>query len=201
MRDLIVKKFREACEKPSDINEHLQVLNELAAECEHVTEMGVRDVVSTWAFLAAQPKKLVCYDICKSENIEVALSAAKAVGVDMEFMEADVLKIEIEPTELLFIDTLHTYTQLKQELELHAKKVSKYIAFHDVVTYGHSPEPSQFNTHKGIVKQHEKILANYVENDLGIMPAIEEFIDENDWKVKKFYTNNNGLLIIEKING
>ena len=201
MKTEIIKKFREACEKPSDINEHLQVLNQLAAECEHITEMGVRDVVSTWAFLAASPKKLVCYDIVKTDNIDIALKSALDSSINMEFIEADVLKVEIEPTDLLFIDTLHTYSQLKKELALHGNKVNKYIVFHDAVTYGHKPEPSQFNTHAGIVKQHERILANYVENDGGIMPAIEEFIDENDWKVKQFYTNNNGLLIIEKING
>jgi len=199
--DLIEKYYQEKCVKQSDINEHLPVLRALAEECDHVTEMGVRDVVSTWAFISAQPKVLRSYDIVKSDNIEKALELAPQIGVDMKFTEADVLKIEIKPTELLFIDTLHTYSQLKKELELHASKVSKYIVFHDVVTYGHIPEPSQFNTHNGIVKQHDKILANYVENDLGIMPAIEEFIDENDWKVKKFYTNNNGLLIIERING
>jgi len=199
--DLIEKNYQEMCAKQSDINEHLPVLRALAEECDHVTEMGVRDVVSTWAFLSASPKVLRSYDIVESENIKLPLQLAPQIGVDMKFKEADVLKIEIEPTELLFIDTLHTYTQLKKELELHASKVSKYIVFHDVVTYGHTPEPSQFNTHKGIIKQHDKILANYVENDLGIMPAIEEFIDENDWKVKQFYTNNNGLLIIERING
>ena len=33
------------------------------------------------------------------------------------FEEKDVLQLDIEPTELLFIDTLHTYNQLIKELE------------------------------------------------------------------------------------
>lgn len=193
---MIQEKFLQACSKQSDINEHLPTLLRYGKECNHITEMGVRDVVSTWAWLMAQPDKLVCYDIVKSDAINLAIEHSDIIN----FIEADVLKIEIEETDLLFIDTLHTYTQLKQELALHASKVREYIVFHDVVTYGYKPEPSQFNTHKGVVKQHEKILANYVDGDKGIMPAIEEFLDENpEWRVKEMFTNNNGLLIIQRV--
>lgn len=181
----------------SDINEHLPTLKELSDECKHVTEMGVRDVVSTWAILFglsfSPGSKLRCYDIHKSENIESALYAAKERSIDMYFTEADVLKVEIEETEMLFIDTLHTYTQLKKELELHAKKVSKYLVFHDVITYGHSPEPASWQT--------PEIMKNYIQNDRGIMPAIDEFLASEEgskWAVKKLYKNNNGLLVLQK---
>ena len=56
-------KLDELAGKKSDINEHLLAINELASGCEHITEFGVRNVVSTWALLAARPKRLVCYDI------------------------------------------------------------------------------------------------------------------------------------------
>ena len=48
---------------PSDINEHIPTLIDYASECEHITEMGVRAITSTWAFLGAAPKKLISYDI------------------------------------------------------------------------------------------------------------------------------------------
>lgn len=193
MTQTIINRFRELCQKPSDINEHLQTLNKYAAECKHITEMGVRNVVSTWAFLAANPKRLICYDIHKSSGVYAAIQAAKEAEINMEFYEKDVLKVEIEPTELLFIDTLHTYTQLKKELEYHSAKVSKYIIFHDVVTYGYLPEPSTW--------QSPQIMENYVANDKGIIPAIQEFLNTNtNWKPKELFENNNGLLIIEKIN-
>lgn len=187
----IYANFKKLAHTPSDINEHMEALNRYASECEHITEMGVRNVVSTWAFLMAQPKKLVCYDIHKQKEVDHALWAAKESGIKMEFHEKDVLKVEIEETDLLFIDTLHTYSQIKKELALHGNKSRKYIIFHDVVTYGHKPEPASWQT--------PEIMKNYVQNDKGIMPAIEEFIDENDWKVKEFFTNNNGLLIIERM--
>jgi hypothetical protein len=47
------------------------------------------------------------------------------------YLGNNVLEVEIEETELLFIDTYHYYAQLKKELKLHAGKISRYIAFHD----------------------------------------------------------------------
>lgn len=186
---MIEEKYQHFCKTPSDINEHLPTLYKYALECNHITEMGVRDVVSTWAFLMAKPKKLKCYDIHKSQNIDEAIIASDGV---MEFTESDVLTIEIEPTELLFIDTLHTYTQLKKELALHAKNVSKYIILHDTVTYGQVPEPASWQT--------LEIMKNYVQNDRGIKPAISDFLEWNlEWAYHEHFDNNNGLLIIKKI--
>ena len=89
----------------SDINEHLDTLAKYASECGHITEMGVRSVVSTWAFLISKPKRLVSIDI-NPAPIEKALELAKSIGVDMDFIIADTVdpNFEIEETDLLFID-------------------------------------------------------------------------------------------------
>ncbi len=187
----VLDKYNGFCKQPSDINEHLPVLAKLAVECDHVTEMGVRAVVSTWALILGNPEVLRCYDIHKNRNIEEAIVEALAASIDMKFIEADVLKVEIEETDMLFIDTLHQYSQLKKELALHAKKVKKYLAFHDVETYGVNGEPAEWQT--------PEIMKNYVKGDKGIMYAITEFMSENkEWKVKAHYKNNNGLLVLEK---
>jgi len=55
--------FEERCRRPSDINEHLVTLRDLAANCAHVTEFGVRKGVSTFALLHGQPNRLISYDI------------------------------------------------------------------------------------------------------------------------------------------
>ena len=100
--------------------------------------------------------------------------------------------MEIEPTDLLFIDTLHTYTQLSQELKLHASKVKKYIILHDTTTYGFKPEPSDWQT--------ENIMENYVYNDKGLWPAVTEFLDSNrSWIVLEKRENNNGLTVLKRI--
>jgi hypothetical protein len=188
----IKEKFSHYRTIPSDINQHMETLAKYGRKCPHITEMGVRDVVSTWAWLLARPLVLRCYDIHRSGKIDEALTEAKKEFIDMTFTEADVLKIEIEPTNLLFIDTLHIYSQLKKELELHASKVTGYIIFHDTHTYWNTPEPASWQT--------EAIMENYKENDQGIGRAIIEFMSDNpQWKVEYRTDNNNGLMVISNV--
>jgi len=158
---------------------YMDELYELAKECNHITEMGVNEVNSTWAFLKARPKKLVCIDITfsyayqrvKFEDhiwLESLKSLAKKENVELVLIEDDTSKIEIEETDLLFIDTNHTYDHLKKELTLHGNKVRKYIAFHDTVLFGE------------------------------LNKAIKEFLEaNNNWSVYKNIKSNPGLLIIK----
>lgn len=185
---MINENFIKAKKTPSDINEHIDTLYNLALECEHITEMGVRNVVSTWAFMLRNPKKLVGIDLHTNDNVLIA----KEAYPKWEFIQADSTKIEINPTEMLFIDTLHIYTQLKKELNIHAKNVSKYIVLHDTNTYGFVDEPTDWQT--------PEIMENYlVENKKGLQPAIIEFLNENkEWYLYKEYTNNNGLTILKR---
>ena len=182
-KHMIEKEFAAAATTPSDIHEHVPVLYELAKECDHITEMGVRFGVSTRAFLRANAK-LISYDIVTDQDVVRLVDEAKKAGKDATFIEADVLNIDIEETDLLFIDTWHTYGQLKEELKRHSHKARKYIAFHDTNTYGLKNE--------GTDPLHP--------NKQGLLPAIIEFIIENkEWRFKEFRTNNNGLTILERI--
>lgn len=88
---------------------------------------------------------------------------------DWEFIVGDSLEIEVPECDLLFIDTHHVYAQLSKELTLHGNKSSRWIVMHDTETF---PE---------------------------MVPAIDEFIDENPhWFVKEILRNNNGLTILER---
>jgi autotransporter strand-loop-strand O-heptosyltransferase len=167
-----------------DINEHLPTLKRYAEECDHITEMGVRECVSTFALMMGNPKKLISYDIVPIENYNIdredIKSIAKENGVDFEFIVGDTTKIKIEETDFLFIDTEHIYEQLKTELKLHGNKVRKYIGLHDTTT----------NEYIGSIKGHK-----------GLWPAIEEFLDKNPhWKLHERFTNNNGLTILKRDN-
>lgn len=173
---IIDNEFDRLVKTPSDINEHLVALKDLASKCEHITEMGVRYLVSTYAFLAGLPVggKLLSIDIKHPKlyqgDLEKAIEGAGEKGVMFDFLEGDTTKIEINPTDLLFIDTDHVYPQLKKELELHADKARKYIAFHDTTSC-----------------------------EAELWPAIEEFLVEHpEWKILYRYTNNNGITILEK---
>ena len=174
--------YNQRCSMPSDINEHLPTLKKYAEECDHITEMGVRWVVSTFAFMMGKPKKLISIDIDPVEKHGIQtidlISLAKTAGVEFEFVLGDTTEIEIEETDFLFIDTLHTYTQLKKELALHPSKVKKYIGFHDTTTF------AQVGEYK----------------EVGLWPAIEEFLNSNpEWVIAEKFENNNGLTILKRI--
>lgn len=130
--------FAKLCETPSDINEHLPLLRALASKCDHVTEFGVRDAFSTVAFIAAQPEALVSWDIDQAAILSPFVASISNFRGRTNFQPrvGNSLEIEIEETDLLFIDSLHTGRQIKYELERHWRKVKKFLVFHDTETFG-----------------------------------------------------------------
>jgi cephalosporin hydroxylase len=189
----IKEKYDYEQKNISDINEHISTLYEYGLKCSHITEMGVRWVSSTWAFLYSNPNKLISYDIVKDANVNEVISLSKEYGINYEFIESDVLNINIEQTDLLFIDTLHTYNQLLSELKLHSTKVNKYIILHDTVSYGQIDE-QVYNHASPIVKNMEN-------NKTGLTNAINDFLlldVGKTWFVSKEFKNNNGLTVLEK---
>lgn len=189
----IDEKFKINCLEPSDINEHLPTLLKYGKECEHITELGIRWVSSTWPLLLSNPKKMISVDIVKHPNIDEVIELSKEYNIDYTFIESDVLDMEIENTDLLFIDTLHTYNQLIKELELHSIKVSKYIILHDTVTFG--------NTDEIIYDESSNLIKNQTVTKTGLKTAALDFLNSEigkDWLIFEEYFNNNGLLIMKK---
>jgi len=163
------QKVEELFEQGCDICEHFPLMLKYGKQCEHITEMGVRGVVSTWGWIASNPKKLICYDInpCPVKN---AVDTCANLGIDFIFHVADTRIIEIEETDLLFIDTEHTYDQIQKELELHGNKARKFIVFHDTA-WAHD-----------------------------MNRAIKEFMEANPhWVNEEEVMNNHGFKIIKKI--
>jgi hypothetical protein len=176
---VLEEKYNERCFTTSDINEHMPTLKKYAEKCEHITEMGVSTANSTYGLLMGKPKKMISYDIEKKSEVEYIENLTNSNNINFTFICKDVLTVEIEETDLLFIDTKHTYTQLSQELKLHAGKVKKYLLFHDTVSFGEKGEHDQ---------------------DKGLIPAIEEFLQDNtDWNLIEKFENNNGFTVLEKI--
>lgn len=182
--------FELVAKAPSDINEHMPTLRRLASECQHVTEMGMRGGLSTLALLAAQPKTLVSWDINPQAVMSPQAATLLALAGKTSFQPrcGNTLEIApIEPTDMLFIDTLHTFEQLKAELWRHVFpdhftgkclcRVKKYIVFHDTSTFGYTGEDGKFP---------------------GLLTAIEWFQREAMpiWGVVEKYENNNGLLVL-----
>lgn len=174
--DDLQELYATACRTGSDIWEHLPALYELAKQCSHVTEMGTREGNSTVAFLAAQPRKLICYDIDRKPQVD-RLHTLRG-KTDFRFEKQDVLVANIEPTDLLFIDTFHTYTQCKAELARHASKARRWLVFHDTHTFGERGE----------------------DGGAGLWPAIAEFLSRSpEWRIKSRVDNNHGLTVLERV--
>lgn len=187
--------YQWAKNTPGNINEHIPTLYEYAKECEHIVEMGTGAYpVSSWGFLRAKPKKFITIDAGDPQLISEAKKIAQANDIDFEFIKADTghPDLDIEETDLLFIDTWHTYDQLKQEFKLHAHKAKKYIVLHDTTTFGDKDE--------GYGAPYYPDLHVQPKSQRGVWPAVEEFLAENnDWRLVIRYTNNNGLTILKRV--
>lgn len=180
--------FAKACKAPSDINEHLPLLRELAAQCTHVTEFGTRwGTGSTIAFIAAQPKTFVAWDLDAGHMLSPRIDTLYRLAGDTRFQPrvGNTLEITIEPTDLLFIDTLHTAKQLLHELERHCdpkhQRVRKFLAFHDTSTFGMVGEDGQPPGLRTAIRQFQKYFA---------FPL---------WCLMHELENNNGLIVLKHV--
>jgi hypothetical protein len=186
--NVIEKAFERQKSKKQydDMEEHYDTLLKYGKKVNHITEFGVDDGSSTWSWLLAasldKNKIIRSYDIYPDCLIQEHIRLAEQENIDFKFICQDTLdpEFEIEETDLLFIDTLHNYKQLKAELYKHGAKVTKYLIFHDTTLYG---LVDQSGYHKGL--KH----------------AISEWLAENPnvWDVKEVFTNCNGLTILGRI--
>ena len=177
----IAAEYRIACDTPSDIQEHIPTLYSLARECNHIVEGGVRYVVSSWAFIygcACRGGTVDSYCWNRLPEIERAIDICQKADVRWGYYDGDWLKREIPENDLLFIDTNHTYAQLKEELLRHGSKATRYIVLHDTVTFGTRGEDNK---------------------EPGLWRAVEELVAEGSWAIKEHFTNNNGLTVLEKV--
>jgi len=179
-KKLLEFAYCRARDKPSDINMHVPRLRQFAEQCEHVTEFGVRHGVSTTALLAGavsgKLQRLVSYDhkLWGREN------DLRDLAPDVfKFVKKSTLEINIAPTDMLFIDSRHTYSQLSYELLRGYDKVRRWIALHDTRLFGHRDE--------SMVKGP------------GLLLAVREFLAANmDWFVAEHYEYNNGFTVLSR---
>lgn len=168
--------YREVSQSCLDLKDHIPHIRGLAEQCQHVTEFGCRDGNSTIALLAGsihgKLKRVVGYDPVLTPQVEYLVATFPQL---FTYKCASSLSERIEPTDLLFIDSLHTYQQLSMELALQVGRVNRWIVIHDTTTYGNCGEDGGF----------------------GLLEAINEFLAENPfWQVHRHYPSNNGLTVL-----
>jgi hypothetical protein len=203
--DLVKSKHNYLCNRMSDINEHLPTLYEYATKCESIIELGVRTCVSTWSLIYgllnnnSDKKSILVNDITEC-NIDELLNATKYLNVDVRYEWINDLELNIDNNvDLTFIDTWHVYGQLKRELNKFSAITNKYIIMHDTTIDGIGGETVRYNLDAEQQSKECGIPAEEIK--CGLWKAIEEFLENNqNWKLRERYHNNNGLTILERIN-
>jgi predicted O-methyltransferase YrrM len=174
---MIVQKYREACETPSDIFEHLPTLVGLceSLNAKNVIELGTRGGVSTIAWLYGMELTdghLWSVDIDPAPE----LTHERWTFLQGNDLDPQVVK-QLPDAEIVFIDTSHEYQQTVAELNVYRWKVKPggKIVLHDTELahpYGVTAVPR-----------------------FPVKTAVEEFCQEN-WLTWKNYPNCFGLGIV-----
>src|SRR5262249_25608104 len=100
---------------------------------------------------------------------------ARLQGVDFSFRQEDTRIADLEPTDLLFIDTYHARQHLEAELAVSREKVRQYLIFHDTKTYGEQG----------------------ADGGEGLWPAIASFLGRNpSWCLLEHRPANHGLTVL-----
>ena len=161
--------YRMRLSTPHNIERHLPMIRAYASRCIHVTEFGVERGWSTSALLASGARHVRSYDLVRREEVSLLEGIAIVEGVDFKFIQADTREVDIEPTDLLFIDTDHTFEQVDAELARSIGQVGRFLVFHDVETF---PE---------------------------IGPAIAKHCSALEWVQREWVKDQHGLLVLERI--
>lgn len=164
-------------EVPRDLNEHLPTLAEFAAKCRHVTEFSGRreSAVGLLAGVHRNNGLLVSYNT-ESDRLLGLLGAAfprnaKIFPVDSPAMPT------IEETDLLFLDTMHNFDRVTEELNKFAPKTHHYIVLHDTTSYGQGGD----------------------NGGAGLWEAMRQFMDKNsEWFICYHTDRQYGLTVLSK---
>jgi len=201
--------FHHKCNTINDINEHLPDLKRYASQCSSALELGTRDETSLSAILLG---------LAESNGFHKELhSCAKQSYPQQKTLEniAQELQINLKHTfvpntlqldipngqkyDMIFIDSWHVFGQTKRELEKFSKITNKYIILHDTTIDAEIGESIRNGWDCEQQSQETGIPVDEIKK--GIMPAITEFIQENNtqWRIHLKLDNQHGLTILSRI--
>ncbi len=179
------------CQAGIAMSLHLPRLRTLAQGCALAQEFGVKRGASSTALLLGATRVL-SYDIVVTKD---ARALAAAVGDRWEYRLMDSRTAPVTPCDLLLLDSLHTYDQLTAELCRHADAVTRYLVFHDVLTFGSIGARGE----TGEQLWTYQLCQSVPRAALGIRPAIDELmIRDSSWRIAASYADSHGLLVLER---
>lgn len=155
-----------------DLNDHFDTLKALAAKCTHVTEF-TKKRESTLALAGGKPVKLVTYtkepDILLKQIVLVRPPDSTEIYADTDSLMVP----EIDETDLLYLDTVHSAERLRMELKNHAKNVRRFIVVrgtgsNGVVAEGTKGEGLFYAIEEFIKDNPDAFVLHHAENQWGI---------------------------------
>ena len=150
-------------------------LLECARECTTITEFGIFKGCGLATFSSLPNKKVIGYDITLDLVSPIIDDIRRLIPKSTELIirKGNTLDIDIEQTDMLFVDTVHRYDHVKKELIRHSERVNKYIVIHDV-NYPKVGNPK-------------------------VRQACYEFADTQGWNVTRDITEYTGLIRLERM--
>jgi cephalosporin hydroxylase len=206
--------YKQACEQFSDIHEHVQLLSQYAAlpTVNIILELGSREGISTigwvWGLInkthlittGHTPEIHVC-DLIITDRIRIIKSLCDDCGVHCFVYQGNDVDPELslpKVVDLTFIDSMHNFPHMVEELKRVAPITRQYIIMHDTTIDAYSSEQVRTGADLDAVAQQ----TGYAVDDIkiGIWPAIVNFLHDSDgqWIMEKNLSNNNGLTVIRR---
>lgn len=173
------------------ISPHLPRLRSLATGLRLAVEFGVKRGASSSALLLGA-EHVISYDIAETRE---ARELERVAGPRWEYRIGDSRKAPPVACDLLFIDSLHTYEQMKAELERHASHVQRYLAFHDTITFGTVGARGESGEQAWQYRKGQSVPLEF----LGIRHAIDELqMRDPSWRIAAAFPDSHGLLVLER---
>ena len=184
--------YRKYCGCGWAISGCLPRLRTLAETVDRVVEFGVKRGASTTAFLLGARQSVTSYDIEATREGE-----ALARGVPgWTYRILSSLEAPVQPCDLIFFDSLHTYDQLTAELARHGQSAERYLVFHDVTTFGEVAAKGETGLQAWT---YVAARGSCPREAWGIRPAIDAFmIAHPEWHIYYRDVSHHGLLVLHR---
>lgn len=162
---------------PESTDWYTDVLVKYSKNCDSVVEFGTWNGLSALVFANAGVKDITSVDIdftrCNQNAITRVINAN---GNKINWIAESSTKGKTDlSADLMFFDTLHSYKQVKNELNHRANKAKKYIIVHDT-NFPKGSKPTK-----------------------RVRDAVIEYVNKNaDLVVALDYTDYTGIMVVER---
>ena len=165
-------------QKEATVNKQLYTLLRFACQCEHATALTLNTWEAATVFAATRVKTAKIFNLAPIDEPIINLYKELAPNVELAKLEGD-----IEPTDILYINTPAEGNYRASELTRHAKNVRKYILLPNTVTNAHQPSNN--------IKLAEGI------TPIGLAFGINHFLQNNDnWFILEHDDIDPGMTIL-----